>query len=396
MAAKHLGNRPQPRLGKGRRAWYTAGGFALVSTVTVVVVAQGLASGDTASTVGATGGTTQTLRQASTTRSTTGTPGSQPTSSAVPGRVSQSRRVDVSRQADRRISAASDAAYRVRRGPRLALKAAAALARKVADLSPARASFTIAQSNVLGSQHTRGKGGFAPGTTRAALTASLLSGHGADVGGMEEVQADQLAVFRSHMPEYSFWPGTSLGNDGIRLQIYWRTSQFTMEKSGSITYVFASQHIPLPYVLLRDDQTGAEFWMIATHNSAGGMQGQRDVATTLEIGLINKLRATGVPVLIAGDMNEHTAFFCRVAVATGMVAANGGNGVGGCHLPPPPLRVDWIMGGGEGGGSVSFSGYYQSAQGLNRASDHYYLYSQVTTSSRWFAPGSTPDLSGLS
>jgi hypothetical protein len=73
-----------------------------------------------------------------------------------------------------------------------------------------------------------------------------------------------------------------------------------------------------------------------------------------------------------------------------MVAANGGSGVGGCHLPPRPLRVDWIMGGASDGSSVSFSGYYQSAAGLHRASDHYYLYSQVTTTSAGFTPGSTP------
>ena len=66
--------------------------------------------------------------------------------------------------------------------------------------------------------------------------------------------------------------------------------------------------------------------------------------------------------------------------------ANGGSGAGGCHLPPPPLRVDWIM----GGGGASFSGYRQDAAGLHRASDHYYLYSEATATSDWFAPGTTP------
>ncbi|HEX3932374.1 MAG TPA: endonuclease/exonuclease/phosphatase family protein [Nocardioides sp.] len=392
--AKHLGNRRQPRLGAGptgRRAWYAAAGFAVVSTVTVVAIAQGMASGDTAHTVGAgadPGSAGQPVANHTSSDSATRGPGDP--ASASPGSTA-GRRVDVSRQADRpRVSTHGDSSFRVRPGTRLSLTRTAALARKVADNSPAHASFTIAQSNVLGSQHTTSKGGYGPGPARAALTSSLLTARGVDVGGMQEVQTNQLAVFRTHMPSYSFWPGTSLGNNGVRLQIYWRTSQFTMEKSGSITYTFASQRIPLPYVLLRDDATGAEFWMITTHNSAGGMQGQRDAATTAEIGLINQLRATGVPVIIVGDMNEHTEFFCRVAAGTGMVAANGGNGVGGCHLPPPPLRVDWIMGGGEGAGSVSFSGYRQDAAGLHRASDHYYLYSEVTTTSRWFAPSTAP------
>jgi hypothetical protein len=89
-------------------------------------------------------------------------------------------------------------------------------------------------------------------------------------------------------------------------------------------------------------------------------------------------------------MNEHTEFFCRVSAATGMVAANGGSGAGGCHLPPPPLRVDWIMGGARPGSSIAFSGYHQDAAGLHRASDHYYLYAEVTATSAWFAPGTTP------
>jgi hypothetical protein len=375
-------------------------------------VAQGLASGgdapDSLHTVGAAADPAHAAGSGnqSSTGSTgqSGSTGQQSGSGHVPGSSSTAgRRVDVSRQADRpntspvTTGGTSTTAYHVHRGTRLALKPSAALARKVADLSPAHASFTIAQSNVLGSQHTagrgsqypRGKGGYAPGTVRAAMTASLLTSRGADVGGMQEVQSDQLAVFRSHMPDYSFWPGTSLGNNGVRLQIYWRTSQFTMEKSGSVTYTFASQRIPLPYVLLRDNATGAEFWMITTHNSAGGMQAQRDSATGVEIALINQLKTSGIPVVIVGDMNEHTAFFCRVATATGMVAANGGSGAGGCHLPPPPLRVDWIMGGASGG-SITFSGYDQDAAGLHRASDHYYLYSQVSLTSPWFAPGTTP------
>ena len=367
--AKHLGARQprlRPRISRLPRgvAWAVAG-LATVATVTVVVVSHGVATHDPAELAGASTG--DSARTVGKHHGTT-----------APG----VRRVDVSRQADRpKVSP-----FRLQHGTSLSLKPAAALARKVAALSPARSTFTIAQSNILGSQHTAGRGGFGSGPYRAGITASLLQARGADVGGMQEVQSDQLAALRSRMPSYSFWPGSSLGHNGERLQIYWRSSQFSMVKSGSVTYTFASQRIPLPYVLLRDNASGAEFWMITTHNSAGGLEGQRDSATGIEISLINQLKATGLPVLITGDMNEHTEFFCRVAASTGMVAANGGSGAGGCHLPPPPLRVDWIM----GGGGVSFSGYRQDGAGLGRASDHYYLYSQVTTTSDWFAPGTSP------
>jgi hypothetical protein len=378
--AKHLGTRSRSRL----RPWSSAkahrgvvagvGGVLGMATVTAVLVAQAMNAG------GADDLGVAAAQHGVDSGAGSGTKGGSDGSGRTAHRGAL--RVDVSRQAIR----PKRTPYRVQHGTTLALRRAVVLARKVDALSPAQSSFTIGQSNVLGSQHTAGSGGYGPGSYRAGITASLLTSHGVDVGGMQEVQSDQLGVFLNRMPAYSFWPAGSLGHNGERLQIYWRTDRFTMEESGSVPYVFSSQRIPLPYVLLRDNSSGAEFWVITAHNSAGGMELQRDAATGTEISLINRLRATGVPVIITGDMNEHTEFFCRVSAATGMVAANGGSGSGGCHLPPPPLRVDWIM----GGGGVTFSGYYQSAAGLHRASDHYYLYSQVTATSRWFAAGSTP------
>jgi endonuclease/exonuclease/phosphatase family metal-dependent hydrolase len=372
--AKHLGTHRVPRLASRSRgvAW-GVGGLLGVATVTVLVVVQGMAADDAGSNLGAASRHGDDVAHIS---------AADGDAHAGHGVAPGARRVEVSRQAVRPLSSR----YRVQRGTTLSLRPAVVLARKINSLSPTHSTFTIAQSNILGSQHTAGRGGYGPGGYRAGITASLLTSRGTDVGGMQEVQSDQLAVLRNRMPSYSFWPGSSLGHNGERLQIYWRSDRFTMEKSGSVSYVFSSQRIPLPYVLLRDNDTGAEFWMITTHNSAGGMEGQRDAATGVEINLINDLKATGVPVVITGDMNEHTEFFCRVAAATGMVAANGGYAAGGCHLPPPPLRVDWIM----GGGGVSFSGYRQDGAGLHRASDHYYLYAQVATTSDWFAPGATP------
>ncbi len=367
--AKHLGSRPRSGLfGVPRRLTWGLGAFVTVNVLTVLVVVAGLASHEPLEVLVTTANGTE---GAPATTLTTGV-------HAASHQTPTARHSNLSRQADRpRLSP-----YRLRHGTSLALKPAVALARKVADLSPASSTFTIAQSNVLGSQHTAARGGYGPGTARAAITSSLLASRGVDVGGMQEVQSDQLGVFLNRMPGYSFWPAAALGHNGERLQIYWRSSRFTMMDQGSVSYVFSSQRIPLPYVLLRDRASGAEFYVITAHNSPGGMELQRDVATGVEIGLIRQLMATGKPVLITGDMNEHTEFFCKVAVATGMVAANGGSGAGGCHLPPGPLRVDWIM----GGHGVSFSGYRQDGAGLGRASDHYYLYSTATATSRWYAP----------
>ena len=243
-------------------------------------------------------------------------------------------------------------------------------------------TFRIGALNVLGSQHSAGPGGYGPGTERAAMAAGLVMSRGVDVLTMSEVQDDQLAVLNGRLAGYSIWPQQSLGSNGQRLQIAWRASRFEMLDGGSVTFTFASQAIPMPYVLLRDLETGAEFWVISIHTSAGGLEGERDSGTAIAISLMQRLMAeSGKPVLIGGDVNEHEEFFYKVCQATGSVAANGG---AGCALPPPPLRVDWIMGGG--GAGVDFSGYVQDGATLARISDHYFIHAAVSVTT----PGGTP------
>jgi hypothetical protein len=198
---------------------------------------------------------------------------------------------------------------------------------------------------------------------------------GVDVVTLSEVQDDQLAVLNNRLAGYSIWPQHALGSNGHRLQIAWRASQFEMVDGGSVSYPFDNQSIPLPYVLLRDRSTGAEFWVISTHNSARDLEGERDSATAIQIALMQRLMAeTGKPVIIGGDVNEHEEFFYKVCGATGFLAANGGGA--GCTLPPRPLRVDWIMGGG--GAGVDFSGYVQDGSTLARATDHYFIHANVS------------------
>lgn len=244
---------------------------------------------------------------------------------------------------------------------------------RVAAMSKS-SSFRVGALNILGSQHTAGPGGYGPGTERAAISSSIIMARGVDVVTLSEVQDDQLGVLNARLAGYSIWPQQSLGNNGQRLQIAWRSSRFEMVDGGSVTFTFASQAIPMPYVLLRDLQTGAEFWVISIHTSAGGLEGERDAGTAIAVSLMQRLEAeTGKPVIIGGDVNEHEEFFYKVCQATGFLAANGGGA--GCTLPPPPLRVDWIMGGG--GGGVAFSGYMQDGSTLARASDHYFIHADV-------------------
>lgn len=231
-------------------------------------------------------------------------------------------------------------------------------------------TFQIGTLNVLGSQH-RGNG-----TGRAAMLAGAITGRGVDVVGLQEVQRDQLAVLRSRLPGYTIWPGLGLGNQGVRLQIAFRNDLFELAGTGSISTTFDHQRRPIPWVRLRYRPTGAEFHVIDIHNSPRDQEADRDAATGAEIGLVQALRATGTPVFVVGDMNEHTEFFCRVSAATGMVGSNGATtSGGGCRTGAGPIKIDWVM----GGGGVSFSGHaVDYAPPIRTATDHAFVHATTT------------------
>lgn len=240
--------------------------------------------------------------------------------------------------------------------------------------APEPFTFRVGTFNILGSQHTAGSRRWAPGPTRAGFTAELISSRGLGLVGMQEVQRDQLGVLVNRLPGYGVWPAASLGNSGIRLQIAYRRDLFEIAGTETITTVFDRQMRPIPILRLRHRATGGEFYVMNIHNSPLGMQAERDRARGAQIAKLNSLRATGLPVMVMGDANEKEGFFCRVGAATGMVAANGGSTSGGCRMPPPPVKIDWIMGSG-----VTFSGYSREEGGLvARASDHNFIHSGVT------------------
>lgn len=235
-------------------------------------------------------------------------------------------------------------------------------------------TFQIGTLNVLGSQHTRGSRRYGPGTTRTARAVGMFQSRGVDLLGLQEVQDDQLNVLYGRLGGFGIWPGRALGNNGVRLQIAYNLSLFELVDTGSITTRFDFQSRPIPYVLLRNRATGGEFWVVTIHNSPRTQEADRDSATAAEIALVNRLRATGRPVLVTGDMNEKAEWFCKASTGAGLVAANGGSGAGGCVLPPGPLRIDWIM----GGGGVDFSGYVQDGASLAGITDHYFVHADVT------------------
>jgi endonuclease/exonuclease/phosphatase family metal-dependent hydrolase len=230
-------------------------------------------------------------------------------------------------------------------------------------------SFRIGTLNILGSQH-RGRG-----TKRAAALAHAIRDRGVDLVGMQEVQDDQLAVLKDRRPGYRFWPGQSLGNQGVRLQIAWRKSMFSLVDTGSITTTFDHQQRPIPWVRLENRASGGQFYAIDVHNSPRDQEGARDSATAEQIRLIKRLRDTGKPVFILGDTNERTEFVCRVAARTGMVASNGASHSRDCNTGSGPLKVDWVMG---TGGRVDFSRHrVDYGDPIRHATDHAFVHARV-------------------
>lgn len=231
-------------------------------------------------------------------------------------------------------------------------------------------TFQIGTLNIQGSQHR------ANGTGRAAALAGAIEGRGVDLVGLQEVQDDQLAVLQSRLEDYTIWPGQSLGNQGVRLQIAFRDSLFALVDTGSITTTFDFQRRPIPWVLLQERATGAEFYVIDVHNSPRDQEADRDAATGAEISLINSLRSTGKPVFVVGDANERTEFACRVAAATGLVGSNGLNaGGGGCSTGVGPLKIDHVM----GGGGVDFSDHVVDyGAPVPSSTDHAFIRATVT------------------
>ena len=281
----------------------------------------------------------------------------------------------VSRSAERDLARARTSYARGEKAPTFKVHAAGkALTLKPVPRPGDPFTFQVGTLNVLGSQHTRGSRRYGPGTVRTGRAAGVFLSRGIDLLGLQEVQDDQLNVLYNQLGGFGIWPGRGLGNNGVRLQIAYRTALFELVDTGYISTRFDFQTRPIPYVLLRDRVTGGEFWVVTIHNSPRTQEADRDSATAAEIALFNRLRGTGRPVIVTGDMNEKEEWFCKVATGAGMVAANGGSGAGGCALPPGPLRIDWIM----GGGGVDFSGYVQDPSTLAGITDHYFVHSTVT------------------
>ncbi|HEX6148589.1 endonuclease/exonuclease/phosphatase family protein [Nocardioides sp.] len=213
-------------------------------------------------------------------------------------------------------------------------------AEKAQQAPPSIPDFGVAMLNILGSNHTKGgKGGFAPGTSRAHSATQMLLARGASIIGFSEIQRDQLAVFTNNAPGYGVYPGTAVGSAGIPTTVAWDTGVWSLVEAHTVTIPFSGQQRPAPVVKLAHVSTGAEIWVMNIHNSPNGMEAERERAEAIEIAKVRELEATGIPIIVTGDFNEKQEALCDFTATTLQSAVGGGY----CFPPPQPMRVDWIF-----------------------------------------------------
>ena len=209
--------------------------------------------------------------------------------------------------------------------------------------------------NILSSAMARG------GIDRATRAARWVQKEGATVAAFQEVAKDQLRQMQKSMPGYNFFPRRTLGTRGSAIQIAFKTSEVKLMATGHVMRPFLGWQRPIPYVRLKDRDTGRGYWVMAIHNAPGGHETERDISTAKEIGQIKKMLGKDRPVFVIGDVNERSEFCSKVARATPLVSMNGGTRKKPCPVPRFG-GPDWMLGSG-----AEFSGF---AKVYNGISDH--------------------------
>lgn len=244
-----------------------------------------------------------------------------------------------------------------------------------------RIEFVTASFNVLGANHTLGRGGHGPGYVRGKMAAGLLRKHKTDIVGLQELQLDNFRGFRAILgPEkFGFYPGPKrfkpLDNENA---IAWKKGKFRKVRAYMIKIpYFHGNKRRMPVVLLRHRKTGRKLFVANFHNPAstrrhGNNERWRDKATKIQIKLVKRLaKKYHYPIIFTGDFNEHEEYYCKLASRTQMKSASGGRparkGVK-CRAPRPRI-VDLIFGARKKG--VRFMTYRSDkSRQVRRTTDH--------------------------
>lgn len=252
------------------------------------------------------------------------------------------------------------------------------------------ATFRVSSFNVLGWSHTAAGGSkarMASGETRMQWTARLLANQAVSVVGMQELQPRQQRTFREiHGSTWDLYPEDTLTRIDGHNSIGWRTADWELAEAHTVAIpYFHGSKVQMPYVLLRHKASGRLVWFVNVHNPAttrkhGNNARWRWYARNLEAALATELYATGLPVVMTGDMNETTPFFCTMTRKAPMKSASGGSyGATKPCSPPRRMKIDWIMGSTD----LRFTNYRVNDGTLvDKASDHPMILADVSLSTR--------------
>ena len=229
--------------------------------------------------------------------------------------------------------------------------------------------FKVATFNVLFASHTDGRNprraAFAHSTVRTGRAVSLFRRSGIDVAGLQELQRSARRKFRSLAPEYGIF------HAGTR-SVVWRKDDFAFIEGHTIrTRTYHGRLARTPVVTVRQRATGQHLVVMSVHNPAdarGPAEALRDEATQQELAEVLRYRRTAdpVPLVVLGDMNARTRFFCAFTASGDMHAAAGGSHVNrSCDVPSFNKGIDWIMGSTD----VAFS-RFRDDYNTRLATDH--------------------------
>ncbi|MDB5096064.1 MAG: hypothetical protein JWM80_485, partial [Cyanobacteria bacterium RYN_339] len=193
-------------------------------------------------------------------------------------------------------------------------------------------NFVLSSFNVLGYSHTE-KGGnkasMASGVQRIHTIIQLLDQHHVDVAGLQEFQSPQAKEFlKVAGNRYAVYPGLSLHKGDSQNSITWRKDKWDLVKAQTFTIPYFEGHAAKqPVVLLRNKETGQEAYFLNVHNPADTadhhhQQAYRTRSTQIEADLIARLRQSGLPVFMTGDLNEHESAFQRLQAKGALITGN--------------------------------------------------------------------------
>lgn len=209
-------------------------------------------------------------------------------------------------------------------------------------------SFRVASLNILGSHHTLRSRIWQPGPVRARLARGWLESERVSVVGIQEAQVDQMRVLTRRGRWQAFPDPRSAKNTETAQSVAWRRGHWELVKAGTFSIRFHLDQVrKQPMVQLRNRRTGRLLWVVTAHLTTGTSPravAERRAGTHRLVAHVNRLRRTGVPVVVTGDMNSRAEFFCDFSAGTGLRSPAGGVHDGQTCTPPWPMRIDWIFG----------------------------------------------------